>query len=184
MKGSPSPGKESGLGGEVTRVVAAGRSGITTVTTVDSGGPCARIVACTPWGRPAGCHAKVHRSVSKRQRNDSGRGLQATGFGLQAACSVAVDGTSRDVPCRGARRPSGANPPCCRACAGTIVEGCARRATKDCLHFMTMALGLASEVRYLLGPASRRADCQAVESLESRYTELIRSPQKLTNALE
>ena len=68
----------------------------------------------------------------------------------------------------------------------TIVEGCARRTTKDYLHFVTMALGSASEVRYLLGLASRLdyLDSEAVEPLRSRYSQLVRGLQKLLNALE
>lgn len=66
-----------------------------------------------------------------------------------------------------------------------IVEGCARQSTKDYLHFLTMAMASASEVRYLLNLAARlgflsSAEC---EGLESRYDELIRSLQKLISAL-
>ena len=36
-----------------------------------------------------------------------------------------------------------------------IVEGCARRSTKDYVHFLTVALGSASELRYLLDLSGR-----------------------------
>ena len=36
-----------------------------------------------------------------------------------------------------------------------IVEGCTRKSTKDYVHFLTMSLGSASAVRYLLGLARR-----------------------------
>ena len=66
-----------------------------------------------------------------------------------------------------------------------IVEGCARSTTRDYLHFVTVALASASEVRYLLG-LSRRLGYLAPrdgEALESRYGSLIRGLQKLVTAL-
>ena len=36
-----------------------------------------------------------------------------------------------------------------------LVEGCARRSERDYLHFVTIAIGSASEVRYLTGLAMR-----------------------------
>lgn len=36
-----------------------------------------------------------------------------------------------------------------------IVEGCARRSTKDYVHFLGIAMASASEVRYLIGLAFR-----------------------------
>ena len=66
-----------------------------------------------------------------------------------------------------------------------IVEGCARRSTKDYLYFISVALGSASEVRYLLSLA-RRLELVAAsdgEALESRYGELIRGLQRLLDVL-
>ena len=39
--------------------------------------------------------------------------------------------------------------------AANLVEGCARRSQRDYLHFVGIAIGSASEVRYLLGLAVR-----------------------------
>ena len=67
-----------------------------------------------------------------------------------------------------------------------IVEGCARRSLKDYLHFINLATGSASEVRYLLGLA-RRLEILAgsdEQRLVQAYDELIRGLQKLTSALK
>ena len=67
-----------------------------------------------------------------------------------------------------------------------IVEGCARRSTRDYTHFLVVALGSASEVRYLLGLA-HRIGILAGElhvALEARYGELVRAMEKLIGALE
>ncbi len=66
-----------------------------------------------------------------------------------------------------------------------IVEGCARRSLRDYSHFLNIALGSASEVRYLvdlsfrLGMLSREAH----EHLYAAYDNLIRSLQRLTSSL-
>jgi four helix bundle protein len=67
-----------------------------------------------------------------------------------------------------------------------IVEGCARRSTKDYLHFVNTALASASEVRYLLGLSCRLGMMKAADSeyLTRRYDELIRGLQRLSDALE
>ena len=65
-----------------------------------------------------------------------------------------------------------------------IVEGCARHSTRDYMHFLTIALGFASEVRYLLNLTQRLvADTERLKRLEDRYDELVRGIQKLVDAL-
>ena len=66
-----------------------------------------------------------------------------------------------------------------------IVEGCARRSTKDYLHFMTISLSSASEVRYLLGLSNRlqMLDSNHLDRLKPKYNELIRGIQKLVDTL-
>ncbi len=67
-----------------------------------------------------------------------------------------------------------------------IVEGCTRRTTNDYLHFMNVAVGSASEVRYLLGLCVRLGvlSVDDANTLEPRYAELVRALQKLLTALE
>ena len=69
--------------------------------------------------------------------------------------------------------------------AVNIVEGSARRTTRDYLHFLSMSLGSASETRYLLDLACRLELLPEPEaaSLATRYTELIRGLQRLMDAL-
>ena len=66
-----------------------------------------------------------------------------------------------------------------------LVEGCARRSTKDYLYFVGVALGSASEVRYLLNLARRFEFVAAseAEALEGGYSELIRGLQRLIDVL-
>jgi four helix bundle protein len=66
-----------------------------------------------------------------------------------------------------------------------IVEGCARTSTKDYVHFLTVALGSASETRYLADLSRRLGVLSTAEAktLELRYAELVRGLQKLVTAL-
>ena len=67
-----------------------------------------------------------------------------------------------------------------------IVEGSARRSTREYLHFVNIAVGSVFEVRYLLDLAAR-LDFMPVapsEDLVARYTILAKSLLRLVSALE
>jgi four helix bundle protein len=70
--------------------------------------------------------------------------------------------------------------------AANIVEGCARRTTREYLHFLNVATGSAAEGEYLLSVA-RRLEMVSGEvhtRLGNQYSELLRGLQKLINSLE
>ena len=64
-----------------------------------------------------------------------------------------------------------------------IVEGCARKTLRDYLHFLTIALGSASETRYLLDLA-RRLEFLDDSTLAPRFAALVRSLQAMIDSLE
>jgi len=65
-----------------------------------------------------------------------------------------------------------------------IVEGCARTSRRDYAQFLRVALGSASEVRYLLGLSSRLELLTRTTELERRYDELVRGLQGLLTSVE
>ena len=69
--------------------------------------------------------------------------------------------------------------------ATNLVEGSARRTQRDYLHFVTIAIGSASEVRYLLGLAVRLGFIPARDGgrLTERYDRVVRALQALVSAL-
>ena len=67
-----------------------------------------------------------------------------------------------------------------------IVEGCARRTSRDYLKFLDIALASASETRYLISLAARLELIASVQgqALISRYNSLLRGLQALITALQ
>ena len=66
-----------------------------------------------------------------------------------------------------------------------IVEGCARRTERDYLHYLDVALGSASEVRYLVGLAHRLGMLPQADrdELVERFGQMIRALQGLIASL-
>ena len=65
-----------------------------------------------------------------------------------------------------------------------IVEGCTRPTAKAYLQFITVALGSACEVRYLLGLAPRLHALPAdFHDLVLRYDELVKALQRLITVI-
>jgi four helix bundle protein len=67
-----------------------------------------------------------------------------------------------------------------------IVEGSARRTLRDYVHFLCIAMGSASEARYLLDVARRLRflDEEAAQDLVGRYGDVIHGMQTLISTLE
>jgi len=70
--------------------------------------------------------------------------------------------------------------------AANIVEGSARRTSREYLHFLNIALGSANEARYLLRLSGRLgfASLAEVDRVGVRATALIAALAALTRALE
>jgi len=69
--------------------------------------------------------------------------------------------------------------------AANLVEGCARRSERDYLHFIGIAIGSASEVRYLIDLARRLGFVSATddERLKAGYSGAIKALQALVTSL-
>src|SRR5918996_3581848 len=69
--------------------------------------------------------------------------------------------------------------------ASNIVEGCARRTTRDYERFITIALGSSCEMRYLFSVAFRleMIPQPAYEEVERHCEQLVTTLQKLQSAL-
>ena len=70
--------------------------------------------------------------------------------------------------------------------AANLVEGSARRTKRDYLHFVSIAIGSASEVRYLLSVAQRLGflESDAAQQMMHGYGRAIRALQSLVTTLE
>jgi four helix bundle protein len=70
--------------------------------------------------------------------------------------------------------------------ATNIVEGCARRTTRDYLHFINIATGSAAETLYLLDLSARLGflRLEVYKDSDPKYNRLLRGLQKLTASLE
>lgn len=70
--------------------------------------------------------------------------------------------------------------------ATNIVEGSARRSTREYLHFVNIAVGSALEARYLIDLAARLGFMPAAtgHGLTERYTDLAKGLLRLLESLE
>ncbi|HJU83766.1 MAG TPA: four helix bundle protein [Holophagaceae bacterium] len=68
---------------------------------------------------------------------------------------------------------------------GNIVEGCARRSEKEYLHFLVIALGSASELKYFLGLSCRLGFLPKgdADPLDQTCADLLRALQKLVDSI-
>ena len=67
-----------------------------------------------------------------------------------------------------------------------IVEGCARRTTRDYMHFINVATGSAAETLYLLDLSSRLSfvSVEVFAEFEKKYSTLLKQLQSLQKSLE
>ena len=70
--------------------------------------------------------------------------------------------------------------------ACNIVEGSARRTTRDYIHFLNIATGSSAEAQYLVDVAFRvrLLSTSTHQALNSRYADLLKGLQKLISTLE
>ena len=69
--------------------------------------------------------------------------------------------------------------------ASNLVEGSARRTTREYLHFVNMSFGSAAEMRYLLTVAARLKFLSTeVEQLDASCEKLLSGLQRLIRTLE
>ena len=66
-----------------------------------------------------------------------------------------------------------------------IIEGCARRTTREYLRFMNVATGSAAETLYLLDLSTRLGFLrgEVYRELDEKYSHLLRGLQKLQTSL-
>ena len=67
-----------------------------------------------------------------------------------------------------------------------LVEGCARRTTRDYLHFVNIATGSAAETLYLLSLSTRLGfvSPELYRDFDRKYSRLLAGLQKLISSLE
>ena len=70
--------------------------------------------------------------------------------------------------------------------ATNIVEGCARRTTREYLNFINIATGSAAETLYLLDLSTRLGFLRAevYREFDQKYNRLLRGLQKLMTSLD
>lgn len=70
--------------------------------------------------------------------------------------------------------------------AANIVEGCARKTTREYVQFLNVANGSSAEARYLISVARRLGFVSAAveDELGGRYTELTKGLQRLIVSLD